>query len=358
MAASHPSLEQQLSTPAAPQSPSCAALGVHPLSLPLQTLTSPLWIRLQPPDLTEDQLDFGKAGPCSGSLNPHIGSRVACPWGARAHSLQLCSESQGSPGTRPGPGAYVCLQLLGSGSAYPGARGWEPEEAVSRLVVSGESPAAHTPLDASCPLPLVKLTGTHTPPTPCRALCTDMQLALATQSRAHLLGSVAPRAQSGLAAAVKIPQASWSLRSSPWLLWVLLCPQTRVHTYVLPEACSLLLLWRFFLLALAVSHNPLPRAGLCRETPSCLAHGEDLPSTLSAGDGPFAGGPAGPKLGATGLGPVTGTGCSALTLAPAQQHLCLPRTCPPSPQRWGDRQGSGERLLQGAGHTSPTPRLL
>lgn len=28
-------------------------------------------------------------------------------------------------------------------------------------------------------------------------------------------------------------------------------------------------------------------------------------------------------LGATGLGPVTGTGCSALTLAPAQQHLCL-----------------------------------
>lgn len=185
-----------------------------------------------------------------------------------------------------------------------------------------------------------------------------MQLALASQSRAHSLGSVAPRAQSGLAAAVKKTQTGWSLRSSPWLLWVLLCPQTRMHTYVQPEACSQPLLWGFFLLALAVSHHPLPRSGLCWETPSRLARGEDLPSTLSAGDGPFAVGPTGPMSGATGLGLVTGTGCSALTLAPAQQHLCLPRTCPPSPRRWGDRQGSGERLLQGAGHTSPTPRLL
>ena len=334
MAAPHPSLEQWLSTPTAPQSLSCAALGVYPLCMPLQTLTSPLWTRLWPPGLTEDQLDFGKASRFSGSLNPGIGSRVACLWGARAQSLQLCSESQGPLGTSPGPGAYVWLKLLGRGSAYPGARGWEPEEAVPRLVVSGESPPARTPLVASCPLPLVKLRDTHTPPTPCRTLCTDMQLALATQSHAHLLGSVAPRAQGGLVAAVKITQASWSLRSRPWLVRVLLCPQTRMHTYIQPEACSLLLLWGFFLLALTVSHHPLPRAGLCRETASCLAHGEDLPSVLDVGDGPFAGGPAGPMLGATGLGPVTGTGCSALTLAPAQQHLCLPRTCPPLPRRW------------------------
>ena len=160
---------------------------------------------------------------------------------------------------------------------------------------------------------------------------------------------------------MKIAQASWSLRSSPWLLRVLLCPQTRVHTYVLPEACSLPLLWGFFLLALAMSHNPLPIAGLCRETSSCLAHGEDLPSTLGAGDGPFAGGPAGPKSGATGLGPVTGTGCSPLTLAPAQQHLCLPRICSPltlevgrQTRKWGEAASGSWAHLP---HTPPPLRL-
>ena len=110
--------------PGCPPASFCAALGVHPLSVPLQTLPSPLWTRLWPPGLTEDQLDFGKAGPCSGSLNPDTGSRVACLWGAQAYSLQLCAESQGPLGTSPGPRAYVRLQLLGRGSAYPGASGW------------------------------------------------------------------------------------------------------------------------------------------------------------------------------------------------------------------------------------------
>lgn len=59
-------------------------------------------------------------------------------------------------------------------------------------------------------------------------------------------------------------------------------------------------------------------------------------------------------LGATGLGPVTGNGLPALTLAPAQQHLCLPRTCPPY-LGGGETDKKGERLLQGAGHTPPNP---
>ena len=112
-----PSLEQRLSTPAAPPASFCAALGVHPLSVPLQTLPSPLWTRLWPPGLTKDQLDFGKAGPCSGSLNPGTGSRVACPWGAQAHSLKLCAESR-APGYQhwasgicaaAAPGEGICL---------------------------------------------------------------------------------------------------------------------------------------------------------------------------------------------------------------------------------------------------------